>query len=143
MMIPTAEIFSEGDRTEIAKALRETFGPSLLPGERFTARGELEEQRLVVEIEMAVPDRTMVTSFFGGVELSPKEKTTLLEHRARVVEFLATMIEEHLREGRWPRPHLEWKEYTFEGESVFYKGAARNEALESEADRLIAEAEGE
>ncbi len=141
MTTPTAEIFSEGDRNEIAAAFRKTFGARLLPGERFTARGELEEHRLVVEIEMAVPDRTAVTSFFGGVELDPKGKATLLEHRARIVEFIGSMIDEHLREGRWPRPHLEWKEYTFEGRTLFFKGAARNEALEAEADRLLAEAD--
>jgi hypothetical protein len=143
MKIPTAEIFSEGDRAEIAGAFRQSFRPSLLPGERFTARGELEAERLIVEIEMAVPDRTTVTSFFGGVELSKDDKTTLLEHRALLVQFIASMIEEHLREGRWPRPHLEWKEYIFEGKPVFYKGSGRNEALETEADRLLAEADGE
>ena len=141
-MIATPGIFTEGEREQIAKAFRRTFGGVLLPGERFTARGELEDDRLTVEIELANPDRTLVTSFFGGRELPLKGETTLVEHRALLVEFLSGMIDEHLRNGRWPRPHLEWKEYTFAGQSVFYKGAARNEALESEADRILAEAEG-
>ena len=141
-MSSTPGIFNEAERAEIGKAFRRTFGAALLPGERFTARGELEDERLTVEIELANPDRTVVTSFFGGSELPRKGKTTLIEHRVVLVEFLSGMIDEHLRNGRWPPPHLEWKEYSFQGSVIFFKGSARNEALESEADQILAEADG-
>lgn len=142
-MIPERPIFSEAERKQIATALKRSFQSSLVPGERFFVAGELDDERIVVEIELSNPDRTAVTSFFGGKELVRNEETSLIEHRATIVDFLSAMIDEHLREGRWPRPHLEWKEYTFEGAVVFYRGAARNEALEAEADRILAEAEGE
>lgn len=142
-MIPDRPIFSESERKQVADALKRSFRGALVPGERFAVAGELDDERIIVEIELSNSDRTAVTSFFAGRELVRKEETTLIEHRALLVEFLSAMIDEHLREGRWPRPHLEWKEYTFESATVFYRGAARNEALEAEADRILAEADGE
>jgi hypothetical protein len=108
-------------------------------GERFSVSGTLVEGRLEVVIELADPDRTDVATFTAGYEVGGAEDPTPVEARAHAVEFLHTVISDYLQSDRFPRPHIDWREYDFEGHRVFFRGSVVNEVLEREADALLGE----
>lgn len=139
-------IFQPAERADIEQTLLRELGGSLQPGEAFTIGGELDAERLVVTLELADPEREQVLVVEAGYEVdaepSPGRKPfDLVEARAHAVEFLFSWMHDHLRDDRWPRPHGDWKEYTFRAQKVFLRGSVVNERLEAMADEWLAKAE--
>lgn len=140
-MTSKTEIFTPAEAAQVRDAFRRVFGASLAPGERFAVRGKNTDGRLEVCIEIADPDRTDVASFYAGFEVGGKDNVNEVEARATAVEFLHAAIHEYLQTDRFPRPHIDWREYTFEGKKLYFRGTVVNEAVEAQADALLAAAE--
>lgn len=134
-------IFSPGEEQQILETFQRLFGASLRRGERFSVYGAFETEQLVVTIEIADPGRTEVARFEVGHTVGGDEDLPVIEARARSIEFAHEAVHSYLQSGRWPAPHLDWREYTFEGKPLFFRGSIRNEELEAAADALLAEAD--
>lgn len=139
----TEDIFQDAEREEVERTFLRELGSSLKPGERFALSGQLDAERMVVALELAGPDREQVTTVEAGYELEDDTAAPfdLVEARAHAIEFLYAWMHEHLRDDRWPRPHGDWKEYTFRGQKVFLRGRVVNEKLEAMADEWLAKAD--
>ncbi|MCB9506115.1 MAG: hypothetical protein H6697_00430 [Myxococcales bacterium] len=137
------DIFAPEELRAIEKTFRGGFGAAFAANESLAVSGTLSDERIEVRVELADATRDEVAFFVAGMELAPEARVSVIEARALTVEFLFTIVSEYLTEGRWPPPHLDWREYTFEGKPVFLRGRAYNERLEKMADALLGEGEGE
>ena len=135
-------IFSLPEREAIVRTFTESFRAKLEPGEEFAVDGGAESGRIFVRLTIADKDRENVTTMEAAIEGDDEDIKVVVSARAAIVEFLHSMLDEYLREGRWPRPHLDWKEYAYERDTIFYRGSVVNEKLEAMADALLAAAEG-
>lgn len=143
MMSAPDEIFTPAERKQIEQTFQSIFGSSLRRGERFAVRGSNRDGRLEVCVELADPDRTEVASFFAGHEVGEGAELSEIEARAHAVEFLHAAVHEYLQTDRYPRPHFDWRDYTFDGKKLFFRGSVVNEALEQQADAFLAAADEE
>jgi hypothetical protein len=107
-------------------------------GETWTAHGTLDDQHLGLSVVLATEDRTSVTTFECAAAFERVGDVSLVDLRARLVEFLGVMLSSWFRDERWPPPHLDWREYDWEGTPLSFRGSARNEHLEDLADRWLA-----
>lgn len=134
----TTHIFTDEETSAIEQTLHEHFERYLKAGETFSVSGEFDPEGLEVRVRLADAERRAVLDFHAGAEVDPAGRRTLIEARAQAIEFLHSMFLEYFRGGRWPNPHLEWKEYKWEAHAVFFRGELRDEYLESLADQLLA-----
>ena len=127
-------------RRQAARLLAERHGPHLRSGERFWVDGVLEKDGVEVELALGDPegrDRTEVT-----VRVRIPEGATDLQ-AALDLAFDAgdAYLGQWLEEGR-PHVPIDFQPATFEGKAVEVRLLRRRPALEEEADRLLAEADG-
>lgn len=145
MMEPSLEqIFQDREAGEIVATLQDEFGGLLRPGEQFALEGQMDAERLIVTLELADTEREEVLRVDAGHEVDAfraESGATLVDARAHAVEFLIGYVHEYLRNERWPRPHHDWKAYTFQGKQVFLRGMVVNEKLEAMADEWLKKAE--
>ncbi len=134
------DIFSDDEQEAARQALHAAFGAWIKPDETFGIVGRFDGERLRVTIELADAPRTSVARFEAGY-LFENDDETVVELRALLVEFLGGMIEGWLRDDRWPPPHLDWQEYTWERTTIAFRGSVHNEALTRMADELLASAD--
>ena len=134
------DIFTPAEATQIRDTFGRTFGASLRPGERFSVSGTNVDGRLEVVLVLADPERTEVATFVAGHDVGHGAPLSEIDARAHAVEFLHAAIHDYLQSGRFPRPHLDWREYTFDNKKVYLRGSVVNEALEAQADALLAAA---
>jgi len=130
-------VFTDDERHEVERAMHKAFKGRLQPGEAIAVRAAVDAERLSVTVELADGDREDVTRFEAAFALDD-DAPALADARATLVEFLHAFIDEWLRDGRWPRPHLDWKVYAFSGYDVHLRGESLNEKLEAMADALLA-----
>lgn len=142
MTAPPSTAFTDEELRRIESAFRETFRSHMKRGEAFAAAGTLDERHLGLRIELANPDRSEVTHFELAFELVAVPDLPLVDARVKLTECAGAVWEEYLREDRWPPPHLDWREYTFDELPIQVRGAFRNELAESMADAWLAQAEG-
>lgn len=135
------ELFSPEERKAILDTFNRLFGASLNPGERFAVFGAVKGERLVVTVEVADPDRTEVATFEMGHGINGDDDLPAVEARARSIEFAHEALVNYFQSGRWPKPHIDWREYTFDGKLLYFRGTVRNEKLEAAADAFLAEAD--
>ncbi len=138
---PSLDIFSPEERETILETFGRLFGASLRRGERFGVVGSVVETRLIVAIEIADPDRTEVATFEVGHAIGGDDDVPVIEARARAIEFGHEAVSTYLQSDRWPAPHMDWREYTFDGKPLYFRGTVRNEKVEAAADAFLAEAE--
>jgi len=148
-------IFSAHEIREACRALKEAFRTDLTPGEAFTITGSATQQGVTVSIELADEARTSVTRWQAAYALAPSSGSdeesgeaeadmaaddirSLVAVRHGLVAFLTGYLESWFADERWPRPHLDWKTYTFGPYEFALRGETLNEALERMADELLA-----
>lgn len=134
------EIFTPDEATQIAVLLKEAHRAYLHDGEDYAIRGDIDEDGLLVLVDLALPDRSEVSRFEVGALLAENQELALVDLRAAAVEFVSAWLLTWLRDGRLPRPHLEFKDYRWEDANLRFRGEVRNDLLVAEADRLLREA---
>ncbi len=141
---PAAElptVFSDRELRDIVEAYRQAFGPWLDPSESFSVTASVVERHVELVVTLARADRSDVTRIEVASALGEKLLESVIDARARCVEFAAGWLEDYLRNDRLPGPHPNWKEYGFEGAIVLLRGSRANEDLEAQADAILAAAE--
>lgn len=130
-------VFTDAERSRIERTLARELNPRMRAGESLTVRASVDAESLSVVLELADGAREDVSRFEAAFALDD-DAPPLADARATLVEFLHAVVDEWLRDGRWPRPHLDWRVYTFNGYEVHLRGASLNEKLEAMADALLA-----
>ena len=134
------DIFSDDELEAARRALHDAFGTWIKPDEAFGIVGRFDGERLRVTIELADTTRSSVARFEAGY-LFENDDENVVEVRALLVEFLGGMLDTWLRDDRWPPPHLDWQEYSWERTTIAFRGSVENEALTRMADELLASAD--
>lgn len=142
MSVTEQDIFSEQEQEAARRALHDAFGSWITPDESFGIVGRFDGTRLRVTIELADTTRSSVARFEAGY-LFERDDESVVEVRALLVDFLGGAIERWLRDERWPNPHIDWQEYSFERTTLMFRGSVENEALTRMADELLAAADAD
>lgn len=133
-------IFADNEASEVERVFRAQYESFLGAGERLRIDGDIDEDGVLVRAELATATRDEVGRFEVGALLRENTEVPLVELRAAAVEFLVSWLAQWLRDGRFPRPHLDFKEYRWEEVALRFRGEVTNLSLVEEADRLLREA---
>lgn len=136
----SAALFSDAERTDICRALAESFSERLLGNERFDVNGELRGDEVIVTVTLSTDDRSRVATFTASLLVNVEAGDTLAEARAAAVEFVHAWINDWLRSDREERPHLDWKEYDWERRVIRFRGSDVAQNLVELADELLRKA---
>ena len=124
---------------EMARTLASACEAYLEDDETFGVVGEVADDHLIVTFRLASGSGARVWTWEVAKRLegegAAKASLTLLD-------FFFRVLEAWLQEDRWPNPHLDWKEYTWEGLTFSLRGEFRNEELDAMADAWLQRAEG-
>lgn len=133
-------IFADNEAAEISRIFRSQFESYLSPGETLLIDGDIDDDGVLVRAELASGARDEVGRFEVGAVLRDNAEVPLVDIRAGAVEFLMSWLAQWIRDGRFPRPHLDFKEYRWDDVTLRFRGDVSNAALVDEADRLLREA---
>ena len=132
-------IFSRPELTLVNETLNAELRSLLDDGEHIQATGGWIDGRATFRAAVATFDRSRVLRAECATAVPPDDAKELLVARAALVEFMAAMLEEWLNTERIRSPHIEWREYTYEGREFLYRASLHDEATESLADRWLRE----
>jgi hypothetical protein len=133
-------LFTTPEQAELVAAFREAWTLALRPGEAPSIDGDVDDVRVRVEVVVAHAESGDETRVEAVALLDENETRDLVELRAAAIEFALSWLGDWLRGDRFPRPHIDWKEYRWEEVALRFRGESTNRRLRDEADRLLREA---
>ena len=122
----------------LAAVFGEALAARIHDGERFRAWTFAGSGHARCVIELADASRENVLWHEAGINFDA-DCPDVDAARPRIVEFLHDEVAHWLGADRWPPPHLDFKEYEHDGASIWMRGQQLNEALDSLAERWLAE----
>jgi hypothetical protein len=134
---PKGVNFSDDFNKGLVELLMERHGPYLAPGESFACQGLLSHGEVKATIVLSNADESSVVTIEGRIDLELNDIQNPLDARDCVVDFLEEVIIEYFERERMLRPNLDWKEYTFGGNEIAFRGSVNNAKLDRMADEWL------
>lgn len=127
-------VFSNPELREIETALRDSFGAAIDDDESFTVAAALSGDHLEMVVELANFERTKVCRLHAATEVAPRDAEDFVNGRADLVEFEFAMMEEYLATSRLNALHIDWKEYDYNGRTIYFRSILEDEKARKMAD---------
>lgn len=122
---------------QIKAVFEENFEPDL-DDEKVEVEGRIYSSEVLLRVGLVKPGRLRQANFEASMDYSTKSKDAL-ERIHNAVDAVASMIADYFENEAEADLPLSWKEYPFQGKTVFLQYSTMNAELEKQADALLGE----
>jgi hypothetical protein len=122
---------------QIKAVFEENFEPNL-DDEKVEVEGRIYTGEVLLRVGLIKPGRLRQANFEASMDYSTKSKDAL-ERIHNTVDAVASMIADYFENEEEADLPLAWKEFPFQGKSVFLQYSTLNADLEKQADALLGE----